>query len=234
MRTWLLSVPLLTICVSGCIARNRVNDNCQWTGDARTRLDIQRSADIRHLMNDATIAEDVAIRYADATRGRRSGHFAGWDDYESTRERCMTSLFAAAADAHNVEARQVRDLLARRPLAVDVPVILAFGALFIAISNAIAGGLLRRFSMEPPTPVIIASLMIAPALSASGLLALGIWAGLIEMIRLGNMHISYRGERVPWGHHSLELFAVGVLVFFSTVALRGYRDRTARRESHAR
>jgi hypothetical protein len=43
--------------------------------------------------------------------------------------------------------------------------------------------------------------------------------------------MSYRGERLPWSHHSLELFAVGIVVFLSTATLRGYRDRTAHRET---
>jgi hypothetical protein len=81
----------------------------------------------------------------------------------------MASLFTAAADAHGVTAKQVRDLLDRRPLAVDVPVILAFGLLFLAISNEIVGGVLSRFSIDPPTPLIVACVVIAPGLSGCGL-----------------------------------------------------------------
>src|SRR5262249_53874438 len=79
------SLLLLTVCAWGCVARNRVNPNCRWTNDSSMRLDVGRSADVWHLMNDAMVAEDVAIRYADATKGRGSGHFSGWDEYESMR-----------------------------------------------------------------------------------------------------------------------------------------------------
>ena len=41
-----------------------------------------------------------------------------------------------------------------------------------------------------------------------------VWAGLIETLRLGSGHLSYRAARIPWMHHrplTLALaFAVGV------------------------
>jgi hypothetical protein len=234
MRTRLGPVLLFAVCLASCVPRNRVNPNCRWTNDALSPLDTQRSADVQHLMNDAMVAEDLAIRYADATRGRRSGHFAGWDEYENARERCMTTLFAAAADTHGVDAQQVRNLLGRRALAVDLSVGLAFGVLYLLLSHAVVGGIQSRFSVEEPTALVVAFLGVAPAFGACGVLALGLWAGLIEMVRLGNAHMSYRVDRLPWSHHTLELFATGVFVFLATAALRWYcRYRPARRDGVA-
>src|SRR5262245_29937043 len=103
MRTWLPAALLAALCLAVCAPRHRINGDCGWAGEAISRLDVTQSADVRHLMNDAMIAEDLAIRHADVTRGRRSGHFAGWDEYESAREQCMTKLFAAAAVTHGVD-----------------------------------------------------------------------------------------------------------------------------------
>ena len=221
MRTRVLPALLAALCVAGCVPRNRINTDCRWMGEARSHLEITRAADVRHLMSDAMIAEDLAIRYADVTRGRRSGHFAGWDEYESAREQCMTTLFAAAADTHGVDAQQVRALVERRPLAVDVAVFLAFGVLYVAVSFAATGAILNRFSLDAPAAAIVASLAVAPVLSVSGVLVLGIWAGLIDTLRFGNMHMSYRVDRLPWGHHPLALFAAGIVVFLATAAWRG-------------
>jgi len=215
-----LLLLLAAVSVGDCVARSRVNASCEWTNDAAAPLDFQRAADVRHLMNDAMTVEELAIRYADATRGRRSGHFAGWDEYESTRERCMTSLFDAAAGMHGVNARQVRDLLGRRPLAVDLSVVLLFGALYVVVSHAIVVGILRRFPVDEPAPLAIAFVAVALVLSACGVLVLGLWAGLIEMVRFGNAHLSYRVDRLPWNHHVVALLAAGAVVFLTTAAVR--------------
>lgn len=65
------------------------------------------------------------------------------------------------------------------------------------------------------------------SLVAAGLAVLGVeqWAGLCENLRIGNGHLSYRLDRLPWGHHRLALFA-GALVLFWTMAY--LRARAAR------
>jgi hypothetical protein len=220
-----VAVLLLGTSAGGCVARNRINSNCRWTNDASSGRDSGQPTDVQHLMTDAMVAEDLAIRYADATRGRRSGHFVGWAEYEAAREHCMAILFAAAARTHNVDPEQVRDLLRRRPLLVDVSVVLSFAFFYVLMSNAVAGGIVQQFPVGERTPTIVASLLVAPVLSACAGLTFGIWASAIEMIRFGNMHISYRVDRLPWSHHKMELVAVGVLIFLATAAFRHYRER---------
>src|SRR5260370_41786603 len=92
----------LLVCSSGCIARERLNAHCQWSHDAASPRDIGNAVDQAHLSNDAMVAEELAIRYADAQRGHRSGHFAGMDEYVKTREQCMATFFGVIAKNHRV------------------------------------------------------------------------------------------------------------------------------------
>src|SRR5690242_15200212 len=81
---------------SGC--NRHPNADCRWPPDNGSRS----------LYYDAEFAEDLAIRYADAHTGPRSGHFEGFAQYGRTRDQCMASLFAELASRHSVAEDQVR------------------------------------------------------------------------------------------------------------------------------
>jgi len=83
MRGWLLVV----ISCSGCLGRP-INGSCAWPTNRPCGSILQTGSDQRHLNADARFAEELAIRYADVTRGKRSGHFTDFDEYHRTRERC--------------------------------------------------------------------------------------------------------------------------------------------------
>jgi hypothetical protein len=83
--------------LSGCIDRNRVNTTCRWTGDTAFRLDSQNSTHQEHLIKDAQLAEELAIRHADAEFGRRFGidHHGGLIDSGRFRRECLSRMFRA-------------------------------------------------------------------------------------------------------------------------------------------
>jgi hypothetical protein len=218
----LITMLLLTVGLAGCVAHSRVNANCDWTNDSASRLNLGRSGDVRHLLNDATVAEDLAIRYADATRGHRSGHFAGPDEYTSARERCLATLVNVAAVNHGVGVQQIRELRGRRSGAIDASVGLSFAVMYVLLSAVLAGGLYRRFPVDEPVAASTASLLVGIVLSICGVVALGLWAGMIEIARIGNAHLSYRADSLPWGHHTLALFIAGTFLFVGTAAIRYY------------
>jgi hypothetical protein len=43
----------------------------------------------------------------------------------------------------------------------------------------------------------------------------GQWAWIVEMLRLGDGHLSYRAARIPWAGHWVEIFLAAVLVFWA-------------------
>jgi hypothetical protein len=86
-----MSLPLL-VCFVACTGRDRRNANCQWPQETAISLDVRNPEQQRHLSDDALLAEDLAIRYADSGKGLGSGHFAGPTVYERTRDECMAAL----------------------------------------------------------------------------------------------------------------------------------------------
>src|SRR5438093_5763891 len=92
-RVFVVPAGLLAsvICCAGCVDRARVNVDCRWVHETKASvLDLSARANREHLDDDALFAEDLAIRFADAQRGHRSGHFKGVDEYERAADQCMT------------------------------------------------------------------------------------------------------------------------------------------------
>ena len=65
----------------------------------------------------------------------------------------------------------------------------------------------------------------------SGVAAVGIltlFAHIIEIVRLWDGHISYRGGRLPWEQHPLPVFFAALAMFWAvTVSLQSRARRTA-------
>jgi hypothetical protein len=57
---------------------------CTWPEEPAISLDLGRLSARRHVLADARTAEEIAIHHADVLRGRRSGHYAGGDEYVRT------------------------------------------------------------------------------------------------------------------------------------------------------
>ena len=215
MKRAIASLLFLLVCSAGCVGRERLNEDCAWTHDSEGPLDAQESAGQRHLIEDVTVAEEIAIRYADVRKGRRSGHFEGGTAYVSAREQCLAALFAKIAVAHQVGAPQVRAQVGRRIWSLDVAIGLAFAALYTFVASRIAGGIVGAFQPGKWTLISLAAVLMASvAVSAAGILSGELWSGLAESIRVGTTHMSYRAERLPWRHHRVVLFLAGILIFW--------------------
>ena len=208
-----------------------MNDDCNWpaeSGDVR-----QPSAE--HLMDDVRVVEELALRYADARFDSKAAH-------GQLRSGCETKLFAILYTTHDVAPAALAD--ARQQLgrnrwdaAVHLPPI----ALYLVTAVLSTSWIRRRFPSEEKVAAIFAtlfgSLILAIVFVAFGHL----WAGVVEMIRVGNTHMSYRAERLGWREHSEEIFAAAVLLFWCAVivsyrgpgaspgtSLRATSDRTGR------
>jgi len=115
---------------AACNRRVSPNSNCEWPHETAIALDLTKPAQRRHVSDDAGVAEDLAIRYADSHSGPRSGHFAGLEEYARTREQCRAALFQAIADNHGVTQERVRESLEDRRTSFDLAVILSFAVLY--------------------------------------------------------------------------------------------------------
>jgi hypothetical protein len=232
MRRLFLPWFLLLACLSGCIGRERLNRNCEWTHDATFTFDIQNRTHQQHLIEDVQAAEELAIRYADEQRGHRSGQFSGMDEYVQTREQCMATLFGVIATNHRMDPQQVRESVGRRPAGFDVVVLLSFAMLYSLVVNGLVGGVFSRLPAGDAVPALVATAVMSVIVSAGGLTGLGLLAGAVEMIRFGDTHMSYRVGRMPWSQHTVGLYVSGVVLFWA-IALVRYRRLAHQAELHA-
>ncbi len=137
----------------------------------------------------------------------------------------MTQLFEAIGRNHGVPVETVAKSVRHRPLGVDLAVILSFVLLF-ACAASLAARQICRHPLDGGWfgPLAIIG-FVSIAGSACGILLGEMWSLAIETLRIGNSHLSYRTERIPWTHHRLELFAAGVILFWVVAGYRYYRDR---------
>lgn len=218
---------LLLVCSAACAQRLPPDSNCEWPHETAISIDLTKPAQQRHPSDDAQVAEDLAIRYADSHTGPRSGHFAGFDEYGRTREQCMAALFQVIANNHGVTQEQVRKSLEYRRTSLDLAVILSFAVFYSFVASSMARRLWRRL---PPNEGWIAGTMVTLVTSAlvsmAGVGVGEIWSTIAETFRVGSGHLSYRTNRIPWTQHRLGLFVCGIVLFWLMAGIQ--RRATAR------
>ena len=204
----------LAVTFSGCRGRSAVLA-CEWP--------LSTSSSIT-LLDDIRLAEEIAIRHADS-RGYREG-------WRASREACESILFDAVASSRHLsigDVRRARAQLEHRGFdwAVNAPM----AVVTCVVAWVIGGRIRRRFKMEA------VPLLIAAALSSIGLavavVAIGqVWASAVEVMRIGNGHLSYRAFRIPWSQHRLATFAIVVLAAWSIMLIQHLGTRTGHPSTH--
>jgi hypothetical protein len=180
---------------------------------------------VLHLTDEALLAEDAAVRYADVHRGPRSGAYVGREAYQEIRDSCMTELFEALATHHGVTVAQVRDSVYYRRTSVDVLILTSFIALYLVAANAMVRWLSQSAFFEVAGLRWAATSVAACGAAVVGLVLFGFYFAAFEMIRIGNTHMSYRAWRHPWVQHTGE-FLVGGVILFVLLAVYRYARTT--------
>jgi hypothetical protein len=216
---------LVLVSLSGCVQRERLNLNCQWSGDTARPIDPRSPAGQRHLRDDAELAEELAIRHGDSYRARE-----GLETARRQRSACVAVLFETIARTHGVTPDQIAQAREARDWRVDLAVVLLpVAVLFGAAAYVLSGLPDRRFSADERVPRLVATLLVSVVASAVGVLIGEMWASLVEMIRFNDSHLSFRAARIPWGRHRASLFAGAVLLFWLVALLRAtWRSRVVR------
>ncbi len=207
-----------------CTDRAAVNANCQWAEHSAFAVDVSNPIQRQHLVADAQLAEELAIRYADAEHRRFAGYggHGGLVDNGRLRQQCMTQLVAAIQANHNVSTDAVQFARTQRSRAFDLAVGLSFVCLYVMATAWIAR---RVFARMSPMPHAAATLLSAVAASLLGVQLAQVWVALWELVRLGNDHVSgFRASHSPWSDHLAWQFIGGVVVF-ALVSIS--RDRRA-------
>jgi hypothetical protein len=207
----------------GCIERDRVNSTCEWTGDTKFPLDSQTPSHQQHLIKDAQLAEDLAVRYADTEHKRLTSYMGhgGLIDNGRVVKECMARLFTTIENDHFVTSVQVQVARGQRNRAFDLAVGLLFLPLYFVGATAACRRVWRRFSSHQRHVGLVAMSLVSFAVSFLGLLLGQLWFTAWELVRIGNDH--FGGNRAApnlWGEHAGEMFIAGVLLFWFIAMLR--------------
>jgi hypothetical protein len=209
----------------GCIDRSRINSTCTWSGDTPFHLDSRNAAHRDHLVADAHLAEELAIRYADVEVGRRFGveHHGGLLDGGHPRRECLSRMLQAIENDHGATSEQVQLARGGRNRSFDAAVALLFLPLYVLASIAASRRLARRFPPDERFARLVATGLVSVAVSFLGLQCLRLWGGVWETIRVGNGHMTSirAASQTAWLHHVDNQLPGGVLLFW-VVALCCY------------
>ncbi len=226
MPMWQLSVTVLVVLAAvGCVRRHGRNSDCQWPGEPDAH-----SPDSRHMSADAEFAEDLAIRYADTHYGSRTPAFVSWDVYDAARDQCMQTLFTQIAKEHDVPVGRVSGALGRNRFRVDTAAMLPFALVCCFASTVVARMTWRRYSPIEHgwVPGVLMALFLSLVFAAGCEMAGDLWSSLVENMRIGNGHLSYRGQRLWVTRYRPELFVGSLIVFWLAVAQGAYGMRPVR------
>ena len=219
--------PLLVAFAAACSMPPGMNDDCNPPAQLLTRAHHVRT-DRAHLVGDVKVIEELAMRHADS-QGK------GAPGSRRRQLACEAKLFGVIATTHGVMLSTIAD--ARQQLdrrTWDATVHLPLLAFYFGAAILLARRIRWRFPDEK-LPAAVAT-AFGSILAGGVFLALAhLWHGLVEMIRLGTTHLSYRTARLGWGDHSVEVFALAVLLFWCAVlgAYRGW-DRSDDSDSDMR
>jgi hypothetical protein len=182
-----------------------VSSTCTWVEDSSRPLNLENRADRGHLRDDAVIAEDVAIRWADT-------HFHLLPEWSARQNECMEALFDGVAKQHGVDVTVVRQYSVKRDVVLDSSVVLSLGALYAVVAFIFAGRIRSRFPTGEPGYWVMAPTM-AIGICLAGVMIGILWSIVIDEVRLGSGHLSYRMDRILFRQHWAMLFVCGVAIF---------------------
>jgi len=79
-----------------------------------------------------------------------------------------------------------------------------------------------RFEPDETLPIAIAMVLASLAITAAVMLAAQLWGAAVEIMRIGNEHLSYRAGRRSWPRRTemLPTFALGVVSLWAMAAAR--------------
>jgi hypothetical protein len=154
------------------------------------------------------------MRYSDPLRQKE-----GLTEAREKRMQCMETLFATIAMLHSVTRDDVRHAASERDWRIDfalviLPMLLAF-ALF---SYHLCGKVFNAVDARSTATIVV--LILSVLVSFCGVLVGEMWAGAVEIFRIGNAHLAFRTARIPWSKEREYLFTGGLLLFWLIAAFR--------------
>jgi hypothetical protein len=208
-----------------------MNFDCTWPSDPVFIVDLGDPAALRHLLGDIQLAEELGIRYGDQNSGRRVAvvfgiavRLGGPVDVTLGRqlqETCTSGLLKAIAETHSISTADIGRMRTRlSEKGANLPVTVPMTLLYLWLSSYTIRRVLDRFEIDGATPVAIALFLASIAVTAGVIMAAQLWGAGVEILRVGNEHLSYRAARRSWprGTQMLPILALGVSSFWIMAA----------------
>ena len=217
----LLLIVLASLALATCSRRAGLNFDCDWVADPVFQVDLDTESDARHLLDDIRAAEELAIRYADRAAGwrvvetlgivSRHGGLTDRSAGQLAHQKCIATLFDTIARTHGVT---VPDINAARPRlmerGIDWPVTVPVALLFAFAVRRFTRWLRNRFALDEWVGWIVATVLGSILLTTVTLAIGAAWAMLVEIVRLGNEHVSYRARTGSLRANFLVMFVIGI------------------------
>lgn len=214
---WLVAGTAAVGALAGCAMPDGMNDRCEWPPERAAALDPADPAHEDHLVDDVRVAEELAIRYDDVRLARRIPVPGG----PITRDECNAMLFATIARTHSIDVADVRDARARLAgRGPETGIYLPLLALYAVAAFVAARWISHRFPWrDEKGAAVVAAAFVSMAMSVALVESGHLWGGLVEMLRVGNTHMSYRAGRFGWRQFGPTVLALGIASFWMMVIL---------------
>jgi hypothetical protein len=172
-----------------------------------------------HLIVDVQVAEDLGVRRGDSVAGRT----VNTPEHRAATAKCIAEMKAEIVRRHDVSADEVSSLVGARELWIDlVAVFLPMLPLYLLGSHLLARRLIAGQSPEQVKVAGMTLLFLTPVVAAVGVATTGQLAWLVEYLRSGNEHISFRASYLPHARHGWLLWGIG-MILYAVVAVRALR-----------
>jgi hypothetical protein len=132
----------------------------------------------------------------------------------------MATLFERISQRHAIDVGTVRHYAQRRDVIFDAAVLLAFAFAYVVMAYQLAGVVTRRFSDDERFALAVAMIIMSATAVFVARLAGDVWSIGAEVLRVGNGHLSYRTERLPWRQCRTSIIAATLGVFWLVAAVR--------------
>jgi predicted PurR-regulated permease PerM len=102
---------------------------------------------------------------------------------------------------------------------LDPAVHIPLATVFPLVVFATVRRLRRRFTRDEKLATAVTALFLALLIGVSVVMVGNFWEGMVNMVRLGTTHMSYRAARIGWREHTPLVFITSALLFLLFVLL---------------
>lgn len=221
-------VLLASLASVGCLPRERINADCQWTSDAALTLPDDRNRRA-HLREDVRVAKELGIRYADVSAGRMNR-----PEWSRALTWCTERSLAEIERVHGVSRAELTRVGASRELWIDLLVVmLPVAVLYAAVSRAIVARAFSDYGRDDRRMAAVVIALLTPIAGGVAVALAQMWGVVVEQLRMRNDHISYRAFDLPASRHGWLLWAIAIALFAGIGTLELLRERPVE-ERHRR